>query len=58
VPLLTLSTLLVCCARADAASDVPNAGNMEARSEIDIPSQPLEDALCAFGSATGIEVCW
>jgi hypothetical protein len=41
---------------AGIAERNPVGGDAEMRQPLDIPSQPLEDALYAFGAATGMEI--
>jgi len=54
--LLIVCALVVRPGPANAADDPPTASNPAATLPLDIPSQPLEDALYAFGAKTGIEV--
>jgi hypothetical protein len=51
-----ISTVLAFAGPGDIAECKPAASELEVRTALDIPSQPLEDALYAFGAATGIEI--
>jgi hypothetical protein len=53
---LIVSTPLALSGPVDIAERNLAAADSEVRTPLDIPSQPLEDALYAFGAATGIEI--
>lgn len=53
---LTMGTLFAHSGPADIAEGNPAGGDSDVRIPLNIPSQPLEDALYAFGAATGIEI--
>lgn len=53
---LIMSTPFAFSGPADIADRSTPSGESEVRTALDIPSQPLEDALYAFGAATGMEI--